>query len=342
MATSVLIEDTKNSLITKFWVGFEIKASRQSLTMETKQMAQFVAWLSFFVLFTLPTCTWPTAAAPLDTSETVAAVAFNLHQQQEEAPTSVLKRLAQADVIYLGETHDRPADHQAQLEIIQALQRLRPKLVIGMEMFQRPYQSVLNRYLAGALTEAELQVQSQYQKRWGYPWEYYAPILRFAQRSQLPVVALNTPTEITRKTARTGLKSLTLTDRRFIPPPSAVMLGPQSYRDRLQKIYGDHGGKSGSINLEQFFQAQVLWDETMAERIAQTLQQQPEALVVVLVGQGHILYGDGIPKRVARRFQPTRSRATLTQISLLLNAESPEVRRDRQIADYIWSSPSSE
>ena len=307
--------------------------------MKTKQMAQFVAWLGFFVLFTLPTCTLPTVAAPIDTSETVAAVAFNLHQQQEEAPTAVLKTLAQANVIYLGETHDRPADHQAQLEIIQALQQLRPKLIIGMEMFQRPYQSVLNRYLAGALTEAELQIQSQYQQRWGYPWGYYAPILRFAQSHRLPVVALNTPTEITRKTARTGLKSLTLTERRFIPPPSAVILGPQTYRDRMQKLYGDHGGNGGSINLEQFFQAQVLWDETMAERIAQTLQQQPEALIVVLVGQGHILYGDGIPTRVARRVQSTRSRSTLNQISLLLNVDAPEMRRDRQIADYLWSSP---
>ncbi|PSB35586.1 ChaN family lipoprotein [Stenomitos frigidus] len=274
-------------------------------------------------------------AVPLDASRDVAAVAFNLRLQQREASAFVLRKLAQADVVYLGETHDRPADHQAQLEIIQALQQLRPELAIGMEMFQRPYQSVLNRYLAGALTEAELQTQSQYQNRWGYPWDFYAPILRFAQSHQLPVIALNTPTEITRKTARTGLKSLTLTERRFIPPPSAVVLGPQVYRDRLQKIYGAH---DGSASLEQFFQAQVLWDETMAERIAQTLQQQPKRLVVVLVGQGHLLYGDGIPARVARRVQATRSRAPFTQISLLFNVEAPEIRRDRQIADYIWSS----
>ncbi|MBW4581481.1 MAG: ChaN family lipoprotein [Tildeniella nuda ZEHNDER 1965/U140] len=300
--------------------------------MLTNQSTQFVAWfLSLFIL-----CTLPTVAAPLVTKN-VALVAFNLRQQQQEDPAIVLQKLAQADVVYLGETHDRPADHQAQLEIIQALQRLRPKLAIGMEMFQRPYQSVLNRYLAGALTEAELQAQSQYQKRWGYPWNYYVPILRFAQSNQLPVVALNTPTEVTRKTARTGLESLTLIERRFIPPPSAVVLGPQAYRDRIQQIHADHSG-SASVNLERFFQAQVLWDETMAERIAQTLQQQPGTLVVVLVGQGHILYGDGIPKRVARRVQGIRSRTPLTQISLLLNADVPEIRRDRQIADYIWSA----
>jgi uncharacterized iron-regulated protein len=245
--------------------------------------------------------------------------------------------LAQADVIYLGETHDRPDDHQAQLEMIQALHRLRPTLTIGMEMFQRPYQSVLDRYLAGVLTEAELQDQTQYAKRWGYNWEFYAPILQFAKANKLPVIALNTPTEVTRKTARTGLESLTLADRRFIPPLSAIVLGPDAYRDRLQKTYAEsHHGQGTSINVERFFQAQVLWDETMAERIAQTLQQRPKMLVVVLVGQGHILYGDGIPARVARRVQGARLRRSFTQTSLLLNVKEPDSLGDRPVADYVW------
>lgn len=298
----------------------------------TKQTAQVWMWLLGIFLF----CTVPTAAAA-DASREVTVSAFNLLQQQQENPTAVLRKLARADVVYLGETHDRPADHQAQLEIIQALHHLRPKLAIGMEMFQRPYQSALNRYLNGTLTEAELQDQSQYAKRWGYNWDFYAPILRFAKDSKLPVIALNTPTEITRKTSRTGLDSLTLADQRFIPPLSAIVLEPDAYRERIQKIYAEsHHGKSVSINVERFFQAQVLWDETMAERVAQTLQQQPKTLVVVLVGQGHITYGDGIPARVARRMQAARSRSQFTQISLLLNADEPESQRDRSIADYIW------
>lgn len=304
----------------------------------TRQAARFGMCLLSPLLF----CATPTAAvlpatAP-DTAKAAVVSAFNLSRQQPENPTAVLQKLAQANVVYLGETHDRLADHQAQLAIVQALHQLRPKLAIGMEMFQRPYQAVLDRYLMGGLTEAALQNQSQYQKRWGYSWDFYAPILRFAKANALPVVALNTPTEATRKTSRSGLESLTLAERRFIPPRSSIVLGPDSYRDRLQQIYAEsHHGMSVSGTFERFFQAQVLWDETMADRIAYTLQKQPETLVIVLVGQGHVIYGDGIPVRVSRRMQATRSQP-LKQITLLLNNDMPEVQSDCQIADYLWHS----
>lgn len=269
------------------------------------------------------------------------ASVVNLRSQRIQPPPVVLKELAQADVVYLGETHDRPEDHKAQLEIIQALHRLRPDLVIGMEMFQRPYQSLLDRYLAGELTESELHDRSEYQKRWGQPWEFYAPILRVARQNGLPVLALNTPTEITRKVARQGLDNLALVDRRFVPPQSAIVLGPDSYRQRLQRIFADiHQGKSSSGSFDRFFQAQVLWDETMAERIAYAVQRHPNALVVVLVGQGHLLYGEGIPSRVARRVQQFHPRSqSFSQVSILLNP--PEDLRSpsaRVVADYFWDS----
>jgi uncharacterized iron-regulated protein len=101
--------------------------------------------------------------------------------------------------VYLGETHDSPEDHQAQLEILQALYREKlknakdataPRLVIAMEMFQRPYQNILDQYIAGKITEEQLIEQSEYEERWGFPWEYYAPILRFARAHQLPRLSL--------------------------------------------------------------------------------------------------------------------------------------------------------
>jgi uncharacterized iron-regulated protein len=261
----------------------------------------------------------------------------------EKTVRATLQELARVRVVYLAETHDRPSDHQAQLEIIQALHVLHPKLVIGMEMFQRPYQSALNGYLAGQLTETELQQRSQYAKRWGYSWEFYAPVLRFAKAQQLPVIALNVPTEVTRKVARTGLEGLTVADRQWIPPRSAIVLGPESYRQRMQAIYQEmHHGKGNSTGFERFFLAQVLWDETMAEQIVKTIRQSPDSLMVVLVGQGHVLYGEGIPQRVARRMNGVgvNRQRPLEQRSLLLNPSADiEVGSDGTITDYFWYSP---
>jgi uncharacterized iron-regulated protein len=294
--------------------------------------AKLWAWsLGLTLLWTLPTYAQTPSGSLMAPRSSVSSP-----QQQTVDPQKVLTQLAQASVVYLGETHDSSNDHRAQLEIIQSLHELNPKLAIALEMFQRPYQSVIDRYLAGKITEAQLQELSQYQKRWGFSWEYYAPILRFAKANRLPVIALNTPSEVTRKVSRTGLKNLTFDDRRFIPPISEIRAEPLAYRERMRQIYEEiHQGKGQSDRFESFFLAQVLWDETMADRITQFLKATPNTQVIVLAGQGHILYGDGIPSRVARRMVKN---PRFSQSLVLLNPPAEfMVKQERPIADFFWT-----
>uniref|UniRef100_B8HKB1 Haem-binding uptake Tiki superfamily ChaN domain-containing protein n=1 Tax=Cyanothece sp. (strain PCC 7425 / ATCC 29141) TaxID=395961 RepID=B8HKB1_CYAP4 len=249
---------------------------------------------------------------------------------------TIVTRLAQANIIYLGETHDRPQDHQAQLDIIRSLYEINPRLVIGLEMFQRPYQSVLDRYLKGDLSEVELLEQSQYNQRWGFPWQFYAPILRLAKEYRLPLLALNTPSEVTRKVARQGLASLTPTEQEWIPPLSDIDTSNSVYRNKIKQVYEDfHHGKDDPQAFERFWQAQVLWDETMAATIADYVRRHPDRLVVVLAGQGHVAFGYGIPSRVARRLAGQLPRP-LRQTTVLLNPD-PELRQANS-ADYFWTS----
>jgi uncharacterized iron-regulated protein len=240
----------------------------------------------------------------------------------------ILDKLSQAQIIYLGERHSNPDDHRAQLIIIKALYRRNPQLAIAFEMFQRPYQGVLNEYGQGLIEESELRQSSEYDERWGYDWEFYAPILRFAQAKQLPLIALNTPTEITRKVARQGLSSLDESDRQWIPPLSEIKTDDPAYRAYLLPFFESHGGQGHSRGFERFVEAQVLWDETMAEAIAQFVRRHPQRQVIVLVGQGHILYGYGIPSRVRRRLEEIQQR------SLIFEAVAEQ--GDRLAADYVW------
>lgn len=293
--------------------------------MRKLNIAQVCAWsLGLFFLCTTPACAQNTATP-------------SQQEQQQLTQQQILQALVKADVVYLGETHDSPQDHKAQLEILQALYQQNQKIAIAMEMFQRPFQDVLNQYLAGKITEAQLVEQSEYEKRWGFPWEYYAPILRFAKAHQLPVLALNTPTEVTRKVARNGLESLTEAERQYIPPFSEIRTDNAEYRQMIQTVYEQHshGGHGNSINFERFFTAQVLWDETMAETIAQFLKANPDYQVVVLAGKGHIVYGYGIPSRVARRLNNQNNQ--LVQRSVLFTRpEEKQLRGENAIADYFW------
>jgi uncharacterized iron-regulated protein len=300
------------------------------------------------VAIALPFADIPAAiAAPASTLTHPTATVFRVDQQQAEPIEQSLRRFAQANVVYLGETHDSATDHQAQLDILTALQQQRPQqITIGLEMFQRPFQPLLDQYLRGEISEIDLVNRSQYRQRWGYDWALYAPIVRFAQAHQLPLLALNTPTEITRKVAKNGLDGLSVVERQWIPPKSAVVLGPPRYRQRLREIYEQvHQGKSSSFSFERFFLAQVLWDETMAEQIAATLQKYPERLVVVLAGQGHLIYGDGIPDRVARRMALASKTRSLQQLTVLLNPTPDAIaeaktNREEPISDYLWVTAS--
>jgi len=292
-------------------------------------------------------------AAPLPSSPPAPApdLAADSPRSAFEAG-AVLADLTQAQVVYLGETHDRQADHDGQREIIGALWEDNPKLAIGMEMFQRPFQGAIDRYLAGDIDETELQAQTEYAQRWGFDWELYAPFLRFAQEKNLPVLALNAPTELTRKVAQQGLASLTAADQRYVPAPEDIDTRDPAYRAFLAAVFQSHahghgqpGAGSGSAasgaapgqetGFDRFVAAQVLWDETMAAAIAEFLRANPDYRVVVLTGQGHVIYGYGIPSRVQRRLGPD-----LVQRTVLINPdESLEAAGMGAIADHFWYFP---
>ena len=67
-----------------------------------------------------------------------------------------MEKIDGARVILVGETHMRWDHHLVQLEILKLLYQKSPKLAIGAEWFQRPYQKHLDAYVAGEISEQEM------------------------------------------------------------------------------------------------------------------------------------------------------------------------------------------
>ncbi len=258
------------------------------------------------------------------------AVQSNLRFTPQQ--TEIVDRLKTANVVYLGETHDRDTDRQQQLAILQALFQHKP-LAIGMEMFQRPAQPLLDLYLAGKITATQLREQTEFDKRWGFEWASYAPILEFAKANRLPVIALNTPTEITRKAAKQGLESLTPTELQYIPPVTDIDRSNLAYQRMVLASYQQHAGivSIASKSFDRFYTAQLLWDETMAERVAEFIKQNPDRQMVAIAGSSHIIYGYGIPDRVMRRMG---NNSRFTHKTVLLSHELDP--QQPAPADFIW------
>jgi uncharacterized iron-regulated protein len=211
---------------------------------------------------------------------------------------ALLDALAGKRVIYIGESHDRYEDHLNQLRIIRGLHERGRDLAIGMEFFQQPFQPVLDAFTTGEIGEAELLKQSEYFERWRFDYRLYRPILRFALEEGIPLIALNLPKEITDQVGDGGITSLTEAQAAQIP--AELDRGDEVYRERLEAVFALHP-KEDDADFEHFLEVQLLWDEGMAERAAEYLKAHPEKTLVVLAGTGHVEYGRGIPRRVARR-----------------------------------------
>jgi aminopeptidase N len=212
--------------------------------------------------------------------------------------SDVVERLALKKIVYVGEEHDKFSHHQVQLEILRALYRQNPKIAVGMEMFQTPSQQALDDYIAGAIDERGFLKRSEYFKQWNIDYNLYKPILDFAREKRLPVIALNLRREVVDQVAKGGLNSLTKEEKQQIP--QQLDFSDQEYRARLREVFAAHQ-RSEEKNFEFFYQAQILWDETMAESIDRFLKKHPDFRVLVLAGAGHLQYGSGIPKRSFRR-----------------------------------------
>ena len=210
----------------------------------------------------------------------------------------VIDHVASKKIIYVGETHNRFSHHVVQLEIIKNLHRKGKKVAIGMEMFQRPVQKVLDDYVAGKVDERDFLKKSEYFRRWGFDFNLYRPILQFARSEHIPVVALNIPKEIVDKVARSGLESLTGEEKKDVP--GGMDFADAAYKERLEKVFQEHESLRDRP-FDFFYQAQILWDEAMSESIDAFLRKQPGYQMVVLAGNGHLAHGSGIPQRTMRR-----------------------------------------
>jgi uncharacterized iron-regulated protein len=121
---------------------------------------------------------------------------------------TLLRELAAAQFILLGEVHDNPEHHRLQADLLRALivQGRRPAL--AMEQFDREFQPAIDAALARSNVSAvALATSGEFDRKdWLLP--LYAPLLAIAVDARLPVAALNLSRNRTREVARQGFAAL--------------------------------------------------------------------------------------------------------------------------------------
>jgi len=250
-------------------------------------------------------------------------------------------RLTAAHAICIGEEHPNPHHHWMQLHVVRELiKRLPPgtRLALAMEMFQRPFQGVLDDYAAHRIDAGQLRSRSGYEDRWGYDFGFYGPTIDAAVGAGAQLLAANAAKELTKKVVHHGLDSLTPEEKSRMPELKLDDHVHRAWFDALMEDMGgsaahaqsksrdtrdeakdeardeaehapaaapapQHGGDRDAGEMpsaDRIYTVQVIWDETMADTGARWLAANPGGHLVLLAGNGHC-HDSAVVGRMKRR-----------------------------------------
>lgn len=253
-----------------------------------------------------PTPGGPWDAPPLARSVSVREAVGG----REVALEPWLDALAEAEVVFLGETHLDETTHRLELAVLEGLIARRPgEVVLSLEMFERDVQPLLDRYLSGEIDEAQFLDGSR-------PWNNYRtgyrPLIEAARRAGVPVVAANFPAPLRRELAQAGAADLSgLSAPQRALAPAELLPNGELYWKRVDNAIRGHAAMMGAPDPDpraRLMSTQSLWDNAMGEACAQALERWPGRLVLHVNGGFHTAYGDGTARQLELRRPGTDAR----------------------------------
>jgi len=244
-------------------------------------------------------CPTPVAAlapAPLP-AETATHV---LYDGRLGTPTTLDDFVAEAlgtDLVVFGELHGDLVGAEYQLALLKKLDAkgARP-VAIAMEFFETHTQEALDAYLAGEMDQETFLKETKRSPAYA---KTHGPLVDWAKANGAPVIAANAPRKLVSGYRKAEgdyaayLESLTEEERALLPDSTTVI--EDEYWERFASLMGEKMAKP-------FFKSQSLWDDAMAESMAEFRNTHPNHRILFIVGGFHVTEGLGtITKYLQRR-----------------------------------------
>ncbi|WP_061799373.1 ChaN family lipoprotein [Serratia ficaria] len=234
-------------------------------------------------------------------------------------PEQLLARLAAQPRVIVGEKHDNPYHHRIELWLVQQLPQLRPQGSVLMEMINPNQQARVDKvksWLQGNTAVRDTRVAELIDWQPGWKWAGYGEVTMAAMRAPYPLWSANLDrSEIVAFYQRPEF------------PPGVLSVRPEVRRALAETIRNSHGGEIEAGQLRAMLAIQQQRDRRMAERL---LAAPTPALLIA--GGYHAAKTLGVPLHV-QDLQP----AALPTVLMLAE---PGVQVDKQVADYLWITPS--
>ena len=256
------------------------------------------------------------------------------------SPAEVAARLAKARLILLGESHTNAEFHRVQLQVIRELARSGRKVLVGLEMYPATEQAALDLWNAGTISEAEFVEKSDWYLSWGYHWDYYRDIFLFCREAKATLHGVNVPRELVSDVRKKGFDGLTAGQKALLPP--RIDTESADHLRLFKAFFGDedsmHPASMPEAMWQGMFRAQCTWDAAMAWNAVEALKRanDPNAVVVVLIGSGHVAYGLGAERQARLWFDG--GIASVIPVPVLDEEDRPAKVR-ASYADFLWGVP---
>lgn len=254
-------------------------------------------------------------------------------------PAELPRRLESAGLVLVGEGHTDVDSHRVEKRVVEELVRAGRRVTIGLEMYPYTEQKWLDEWSAGKLSEEAFLDGSRWYRHWGYNWLYYRDIFLFARDHRIPMVAINAPREVVAAVRRKGFQGLTAEEAAHVPTDIDSKSAEHLRLFRAEFEEGSFHGGMDEAAWQSMLDAQCTWDATMGLHAVRPLlaTEDPGAVVVVLVGAGHVQYGLGIERQVRRSF--AGGVASVVPVSVEDAKLGPVRTVQASYANFVWGTP---
>jgi uncharacterized iron-regulated protein len=230
-------------------------------------------------------------------------------------------------VIFIGEEHGSRVSRRAELTLLKGLAERDSNLVLALEMFERDVQDVLDAYLSGKISEKTFLKQC---RPWpNYPKDY-RPLVEFAKRKEMPVIAANVPRRAAAAVAMANQISPDVIGEDRVYLPKTLHLKSKEYYERFASSVEEmpHFAPMKGINVDGLYKAQVLKDAVMAASVEPFLDRR----TLFCCGHFHSDYHLGIPYQL----QKNHPKLKTAVIAMASSVEKLLMKDRSKVADFIW------
>lgn len=298
-----------------------------------------LALLAGYIAAVLAGCSGMSWKSPLGRDHPLTGRIWDVSSDRFIDRETLVKRLARADFVLLGERHDNPDHHLLQAEVLRSLIAVGRHPAVGFEMLGLDDASAIANHLVATPNDAAGLGSAVNWNQRGWPdWAMYQPIAEAALQAKLRIVPTNLPLTTARKMTRDGLAALeprVIRELGLDQPPSEPV-----FASMAADIRNAHCGYAP----EQSLKAMVDVQRARDAQIAQSLIAAGDPGGAILVaGAGHVRVDYGIPVYLRQRMPDKRvisiSFVEVDKQKINLQSYALPYPDGRLPFDYIWFTP---